>query len=109
MGFYDFRVYNQALLAHQAWWLLQFPDSLCAHLLKAKYYPAGHLLDTTFIKDVSASWHGVIHGLEILKKGTIWRIGSGSMVKIWRDNWVPRADNLKILGMKERCRLKWLS
>jgi hypothetical protein len=48
MGFRDFRIYNQALLARQAWRLLQFPDSLCARLLKAKYYPAGHLLDTAF-------------------------------------------------------------
>jgi hypothetical protein len=109
MGFRDFRVYNQALLAHQAWRLIHFPDSLCARLLKAKYFPAGHLLDTAFIQDVSASWQGVIHGLELLKKGAIWRIGSGSMVKIWRDNWVPRADSLKVSGMKERCRLKWVS
>jgi hypothetical protein len=108
-GFRDFWVYNQELLARQAWQLLQFPDSLCARLLKAKYYPIGHLLDTYFIQDVSASWLGVIHGLEILKKGTIWRIGSGSMVKIWCDNWVRYAYNLKISGMKERCRLKWLS
>jgi hypothetical protein len=109
MGFRDFRVYNQALLACQAWRLIHFPDSLCARLLKDKYYPAGHLLDTAFIQDVSASWQGVIHGLELLKKGSIWRIGSGSMVKIWRDNWVPRADSLKVSGMKERCRLKWVS
>jgi hypothetical protein len=109
MGFRDFRVYNQALLARQAWRLIHFPDSLCARLLKAKYFPAGHLLDTAFIQDVSASWQGVIHGLELLKKGAIWRIGSGSVVKIWRDNWVPCADSLKVSGMKERCRLKWVS
>jgi ribonuclease HI len=109
MGFRDFKVYNQALLARQAWRLLQFPDSPCARLLKAKYYPAGHLLDTAFIQDVSSAWKGVMHGLELLKQGAIWRIGSGSMVKIWRDNWLPRADNLKLSGMKERCRLKWVS
>nr|XP_051205578.1 uncharacterized protein LOC127319648 [Lolium perenne] len=109
MGFRDFRVYNQALLARQAWRLLQFPDSPCARLLKAKYYPSGHLLDTAFIQDVSATWKGVMHGLELLKQGAIWRVGSGSMVKIWRDNWLPRADNLKLSGMKERCRLKWVS
>jgi hypothetical protein len=109
MGFRDFRVYNQALLARQSWRLLQFPDSPCARLLKAKYYPSGHLLDTAFIQDVSATWKGVMHGLELLKQGAIWRIGSGAMVKIWRDNWLPRADNMKLSGMRGRCRLKWVS
>jgi hypothetical protein len=39
MGFRDMKYFNQALLVRQAWRLIQFPDSLCACLLKAKYYP----------------------------------------------------------------------
>jgi hypothetical protein len=39
MSFCDMKYFNQALLARQAWRLIQFPDSLCARLLKAKYYP----------------------------------------------------------------------
>ena len=37
LGFKDFRLFNQALLARQAWRLLAYPDSLCARLLKTKY------------------------------------------------------------------------
>ena len=48
MGFRDMRAFNQALLAKQAWRLLDCPDSLCAHLLRAKYYPRGNLLLTLF-------------------------------------------------------------
>lgn len=109
MGFHDFKVFNPALLARQAWRLIEQPDTLCARLLKTKYYPSGHLLDTAFIQDMSATWQGVVHGLELLKKGAIWRIGSGSMVKIWRDNWLPRAEGLKLTGMKKTCRLRWVS
>jgi hypothetical protein len=38
LGSKDLRLFNQALLARQAWRLVAFPDSLCAHLLKAKYF-----------------------------------------------------------------------
>lgn len=49
MGFKDIRLFNQAMLARQAWRSIEFPDSLCARLLKAKYYPRGNLIGTSFI------------------------------------------------------------
>ena len=39
MGFCDFRLFNQALLARQAWRLITNPESFCPQLLKDKYYP----------------------------------------------------------------------
>jgi hypothetical protein len=109
MGFRDLRIFNQALLARQAWRLIQYPDSLCARLLKARYYPTGDLLDTAFIQNQSQTWQGVLHGLELLKKGVIWRIGSGSKVKIFRDNWLPRQDAMKVDGRRSNSRKKWVS
>jgi hypothetical protein len=106
IGFRDLRVFNQALLARQAWRLIQFPDSLCARILKAKYYPSTHLLDTTFIKNASQTWQAIEHGLELLKKGAIWRIGSGTSVRIFRDNWIPRLDQPKLNGNRGNARLR---
>jgi hypothetical protein len=45
-----------------------YPESLCARLRKAKYYPDGDLLDTAFIKNISPYWQGITHGLDLLKK-----------------------------------------
>jgi hypothetical protein len=61
------------------------------------------------VQNTSQSWQGVMHGLELLKTGAIRRIGSGSQVRIWRDSWVPRSDSLKISGMREHSRLRWVS
>jgi hypothetical protein len=72
MGFKDLRMFNQALLARQAWRLINAPNSLCARLLKSKYYPSGELSDTAFGQNVSPCWQGISHGLELLKLGIVW-------------------------------------
>jgi hypothetical protein len=62
-----------------------------------------------FIQNVSPTWEGVVHGLELLKKGAIWRIGSGTSVKIFRDNCIPRSDALKTFGRRRNSRCRWVS
>ena len=109
LGFRDLKLFNQALLARQAWRLVDRPDALCARVLKAKYFPNGNLMDTTFPCDQSQTWKAIVHGLELLKKGVLWRIGSGEHVRIWRDTWIPRSWSLKPTGKKRSSRLKWVS
>jgi hypothetical protein len=108
MGFKDLRLFNQALplLAPQAWRLIAFPDSLCARVLKAKYFPQGNLLDTVIASDASPTWKAIEHGLTLLKKGVVWRIGDGKTVRIWRDNWFPRPCNLKPIWKLRACRIR---
>jgi hypothetical protein len=81
LGFCNLRVFNQALLAKQAWRLLTKSTTLCARLLKAKYYPNGELHDTVFSANASPSWQGIQHGLELLKKGILWRVGNGEQIR----------------------------
>uniref|UniRef100_A0A452Y891 Uncharacterized protein n=1 Tax=Aegilops tauschii subsp. strangulata TaxID=200361 RepID=A0A452Y891_AEGTS len=95
IGFKDMRLFNQALLARQAWRLIQRPNSLCARIVKSKYYPNGKLLDTVFASNASPAWRGIEHGLELLKAGLVWRIGNGRKVNIQRDQWIPSEEGLK--------------
>jgi hypothetical protein len=80
MGFRDLRMFNQALLVRQAWRLVQLPNSLCARVLKAKYYPNGEVIDIVFPSDASPTWRAIEHELALLKRGIIWSIGSGTKV-----------------------------
>lgn len=85
MGFQNLKLFNQALLAGQAWRLIQFSESLCARLLKARYYPNGDIIDMVFPSEGSPTWKAVEYGLDLVKKGIAWRIGSGTKVQIWCD------------------------
>jgi hypothetical protein len=105
MGFRDMQIFNQALLARHAWRLLQQPDSLCARVLRSKYYPQGNLVDTVFTGNPSPTGSVISYGLELLKHGLIWRTGDGKSVRIWRDNWILRSYELKPIGLKGRSRL----
>lgn len=105
LGFKDLRFFNQAMLARQAWRLIQFPDSLCARSLKAKYFPRASLVDTAFCSNASTTWQSIMHGLELLKKGIIWRVGNGTQIRIWRDPWIPREPSLRVTTRQGRCRL----
>lgn len=105
IGFCELRLFNQALLGRQAWRLLEKPDSLCATLLKAKYYPQGHLLDTAFPRSVSLTWEGIMYGLHLLKHGVIRRVYDGKNINIQ----LPRNSGLKLSEKRCRSRLMWVS
>ena len=109
MGFRDFLLFNQALLARQAWRLLFYSDSLCSRLLKAKYFPNEELLDTIFTGNASNTWRSIEYGIELLKKGIIWRVGNGKNFRIWRDNWIPRYFYLRPITRRRPSRLKWVA
>jgi hypothetical protein len=56
LGFRDLHSFNLAMLARQCWRLIQSPESLCAQVLRAKYYPDGHLLNAKPMVGMSYVW-----------------------------------------------------
>jgi hypothetical protein len=109
MCFCDMKLFNQVLPTRQAWRLIQFPVSLCARLLKVKYYLNGELVDTVFPMEISPMWRGIAYGLELLKKGIIWWVGSGSKIQIWREPWIERGPSRMLSLKRGRSRLHWVS
>jgi hypothetical protein len=80
------------LLARQGWRLLQAPDSLCARVLSAKYFPDGNVLAAKVVPRMSYVWRSILKGVQLLKEGLIWRVGDGTHINIWRDPWLPRGS-----------------
>jgi hypothetical protein len=82
MGFRDIQSFNLAMLAKQVWRLLREPDSLCARVLRARYYPDGKLLNAKMKSGSSYTWQSILAGLDCFKLGYIWRVGDGTQIKI---------------------------
>jgi hypothetical protein len=95
LGFWDIHAFNLAMLAKQAWRLWEKPDSLCAHILQAKYFKDGTMLDVKPKVAMSYTWRSILKGIQLMKQGMVWRVGDGRGLKIWNDPWLPRDASRK--------------
>jgi hypothetical protein len=96
MGFRDFKCFNKALLAKQAWRIWKIPDSLVAQQLKAKYYPGNTLLDAQVGRRLSYACRSIHGSCDLLKEGLIWRVGNGCSITIWKDRWLPHPSRFRV-------------
>jgi len=82
LGFRDIELFNLALLARQAWQILNESASLSARVLKAVYYPDRDFLDAEVGSSPSRVWRAIVEGKEVLTQGLIRRIGTGEKTNI---------------------------
>jgi len=65
MGFRDLNLFNLAMLGNQGWRLLENPNSLCARVLKGRYYQDSDFLSASRRKHASHTWRAVLAGGEM--------------------------------------------
>jgi hypothetical protein len=95
LGFRDLELFNLAMLARQAWRIIQDPSSLSARVLKALYFPNTDFLDAQLGNSPSQIWRAIHEGLGVLKQGLIRRIGNGKSTHMWEHNWIPREEHMR--------------
>ena len=76
---------------------MENPESLCAQVLRAKYYPDGKLLEAKMKSGCSFTWQSICAGINTFKRGAIWRIGDGSQVNIWSDPWIAESADGRVV------------
>ena len=89
IGFRDLRSFNLAMLGKQGLRLPTRPESLCARVLKGRYFHDEDFLSRTRKRRMSFTWRAILAGREVLKKGLTRRIGDGTTTRIWEDRWLP--------------------
>ena len=97
MGFRDLYSFNLTMLAKQCWRLTTNPESLCARILKAKYYPNTDLIHAGPKPGSSYTWQSIVAGITTFKRGYIWRVGTGENINIWSDPWIPSSPYRKVI------------
>ena len=96
MGFHNLQAFSLAMLAKQRWWLLTNPSSLIARIYKGKYYPYGDVLGAKLGNNPSYAWRSIYNSLEVIRKGTRWRVGNEKLIHIWEDKWLPTPSTYKV-------------
>jgi hypothetical protein len=76
MGFKDLHSFSLAMLAKQVWRLATDNNSLCASVLRSKYYPHRDILKAGPKNGSSFTWQSIFAGIATFKRGYIWRIGT---------------------------------
>ena len=101
MGFRNLHAFNLAMLAKQAWRILVNPTSLVARIYKARYFPYSDILGSKLGGSPSYAWRSIHSSLEVVRKGTRWRVGNGRMIHIWDDKWLPSPTTYKICSPQQ--------
>ncbi|CAJ2637965.1 unnamed protein product [Trifolium pratense] len=88
LGFRNFEAFNMAMVAKQAWNILQNPDTLVARLIKARYFPRSNLFEASLGYNPSFAWRSICKARQVLLLGCRWRIGGGDMIHVMSDPWL---------------------
>lgn len=96
MDFRNLEAFNLAMLAKQGWWMLSNPSSLVDRVFKARYFPHDEILNSKKRSSPFYAWRSIHNSLDVLRKGTRWRVGKSRRIHIWEDKWLSTPTTYKV-------------
>ncbi|XP_026410329.1 uncharacterized protein LOC113305522 [Papaver somniferum] len=101
MGFKNTVKFNDAILAKMDWRMITAENSLCARILKDKYFHNKEPLCDEITTQGSWIWKSIYKGLQIDKKYYVWSIGDGAKIKIWKHNWIANITHTHLTNASQ--------
>ncbi|KAA3476970.1 reverse transcriptase [Gossypium australe] len=88
------------------WRLINYPNSLLARVLKAKYYPSTDFLNARLGSLPSYTLKSIWATRDFLRKELGWRVGLGQNISIREDIWLPRPIRSRLnVNINEKVKL----
>ena len=63
--------FNLEMLATRVWRLIDETESLCARVLRAKYYPSGDNMIADPRKGTAFTWQSIVAGIQTFKRSCL--------------------------------------
>ncbi|CAN1763719.1 Putative ribonuclease H protein At1g65750 [Linum perenne] len=101
MGFRNLRGFNLAMLGKQGWKFQTQPDALVTKIFKARYFPRWDFLSAPPGHGPSYVWQSIRRSQQVVGRGSRWRVGNGSNIRVWDDHWLRNGDNLGITTARD--------
>ncbi|XP_074352546.1 putative mitochondrial protein AtMg00310 [Apium graveolens] len=93
LGFKKLREFNLAMIAKQAWRLLNNLNPLVTTIMKARYYRDTDFLNANLGVNPSYTWRSIMVVQENMKQGSRRKIIDGQDTRVWKVPWLPCRDN----------------
>ncbi|XP_074347622.1 uncharacterized protein LOC141686487 [Apium graveolens] len=85
--------FNIAMLAKQAWRIINNVNPLVTQLLKARYHPTIDFLNALPVANQSYVWRSILETQEVVRQGCRRRIGDGKDTRVSQVPWLPDKYN----------------
>ena len=82
MGCRDIHTFNLAMLAKQAWRLIQGGPSLFFRVYQARYFPNCSFMDDDLRANPSFVWRSLLEAKELIRASTAWTMGYGRALEL---------------------------
>lgn len=93
LGLKKLHEFNIAMLAKQAWRIINNANPLVTQLLKARYYPTTDFLNALPRANQSYVWRSILETQAVVKQRCRRRIGDGKDTRVWQVPWLPDKQN----------------
>ena len=115
MGFRDIHAFNLAMLAKQAWRLIQGGHSLFYRVYKTRYFPTCSFMEAGLGSNPSYVWRSLLETRDLIKAATVWKVGDGKSIKLEDHRWLPHPPkfqpnanlSLRVSDLFDPCTKQW--
>ena len=95
MGFRDIYAFNLAMLAKQAWRLIQGTPSLFFRVYKARYFPNCSFMEAELGNNPLFVWRSLLETRNLIQAATMQEVGNGRSIKIDDHRWLPHPPQFR--------------